>query len=241
MSENTTLEVPVLGMDCAECVAHVEHALSEIPGVSGVQVFLTSEKAVFQADLAQVSAPQIRRAVAGAGYRVPEATRIAGLETAPPIPGAAGATRAEAMENLTGQVLRLFGLVFGVVLFIVIVGEWLGLFEAITRRIPWYVGLPLVLLAGYPVFRNVVRATLRWPGDLAYLDDAGRDCGARRWRMGTAAVVVFFMRVGDYVERFTTERARRAVKDLARWRPRLARLERDGAEVDVPIEQVQRG
>ncbi len=241
MSENTTLEVPVLGMDCAECVAHVEHALSEIPGVSGVQVFLTSEKAVFQADLAQVSAPQIRQAVAGAGYRVPEATRIAGLETAPPIPGAAGATRAEAMENLTGQVLRLFGLVFGAVLFIVIVGEWLGLFKQITRLIPWYVGLPLVLLAGWPVFVNVVRSALRRQVISHTLMTVGVIAAAAIGEWSTAAVVVFFMRVGDYAERFTTERARRAVRDLAALAPQLARVERDGAEAEVPAGQVRVG
>lgn len=238
MPENVTIEVPVLGMDCAECVAHVEHALREIPGVSGVQVFLTSEKAVFQADLARVKAPQIRQAVAGAGYQVPESTRIAGLEDNIP---AAGAARAAVMENLTGQVLRLFGLVFGAVLFIVIVGEWLGLFEQISRRIPWYVGLPLVLLAGWPVFVNVVRAALRRQVISHTLMTVGVIAAVAVGEWSTAAVVVFFMRVGDYAEHFTTERARKAVRDLAVLAPQKARVERAGAEVDVPAEQIAVG
>ncbi len=225
-------------MDCAECVMHVEHALSEIPGVSGVQVFLTSEKAVFQADLARVSAPQIRQAVAGAGYQVPDAARIAGLEDAEPSAGEARTTRAMAMENLTGQVLRLFGLVFGAVLFIVIVGEWLGLFEQITRLIPWYVGLPLVLLAGWPVFVNVVRAAARRQVISHTLMTVGVIAAAAVGQWSTAAVVVFFMRVGDYAEHFTTERARRAVRDLAALAPQMARVERDGVEVEVQASQV---
>jgi len=57
----------------------------------------------------------------------------------------------------------------------------------------------------------------------------------------TAAVVVFFMRVGDYTERFTTERARRAVKDLTAMAPQMARVERDGVEREVPVAQVQVG
>ncbi|HEU5434534.1 MAG TPA: cation-translocating P-type ATPase, partial [Thermomicrobiales bacterium] len=57
----------------------------------------------------------------------------------------------------------------------------------------------------------------------------------------TAAVVVFFMRIGDYAERFTTERGRRAVKDLMALAPRTARVERDGDEIDLPVEQVQVG
>jgi len=57
----------------------------------------------------------------------------------------------------------------------------------------------------------------------------------------TAAVVVFFMRVGDYAEKFTTDRARKAVRDLTAMAPQTARLERDGSEVDVPISEVQPG
>jgi Cd2+/Zn2+-exporting ATPase/Cu+-exporting ATPase len=42
----------------------------------------------------------------------------------------------------------------------------------------------------------------------------------------TAAVVVFFMRVGDYAENMTTEGARRAVKELTALAPQTARIER---------------
>ena len=54
----------------------------------------------------------------------------------------------------------------------------------------------------------------------------------------TAAIVVLFMRVGDYVEGFTAERARRAVKDLTQLAPQTARVERIGVEQEVAIEAV---
>jgi Cd2+/Zn2+-exporting ATPase/Cu+-exporting ATPase len=57
----------------------------------------------------------------------------------------------------------------------------------------------------------------------------------------TAAIVVFFMRVGDYVETFTAERARRAVKDLTALAPQTARIERGGVEEEVPIAEVAPG
>src|SRR4030042_259775 len=57
----------------------------------------------------------------------------------------------------------------------------------------------------------------------------------------TAAVVVFFMRVGDYAEHFTTERARRAVQDMTALAPQQARVERNGEEVELPASQVQVG
>jgi len=46
MSELATLEVPVAGMDCAECTQHVRHAIAALPGVASVDVFLASEKAL---------------------------------------------------------------------------------------------------------------------------------------------------------------------------------------------------
>jgi Cu+-exporting ATPase len=49
------------------------------------------------------------------------------------------------------------------------------------------------------------------------------------------------MRVGDYVERFTTSRARSAVRDLMAMAPQQARVERDGGEADVPADSVQTG
>ena len=68
----TKLEVPVQGMDCAECTMHVQHALAALPGVDNVHVLLSSEKAVLQIDPSQVDLPTIRKAVEGAGYTVPE-------------------------------------------------------------------------------------------------------------------------------------------------------------------------
>ena len=49
------------------------------------------------------------------------------------------------------------------------------------------------------------------------------------------------MRVGDYAEKFTTDRAHKAVRDLTAMSPQTARLERDGQEVEVPISEVQPG
>jgi Cd2+/Zn2+-exporting ATPase/Cu+-exporting ATPase len=57
----------------------------------------------------------------------------------------------------------------------------------------------------------------------------------------TAAIVVLFMYVGDYVERATSEGARRAVRDLTAMAPQTARVEREGLEQEVPIDDVQVG
>ena len=149
MAQLRTIEVPVKGMDCTECTQHVQHALAQLPGVEKVDVFLATEKAVLKADPTRVTLPVIRKAVAEAGYSVPDSADNLPAPTARPI------------QNYARPVLTLFGIVFGAVLFITVVGEWLGLFEKVTELVPWYIGLIIVLIGGYPVFLNVIRATLK--------------------------------------------------------------------------------
>jgi len=147
-AEAKEIEVPIAGMDCADCTQHVQKAIAALTGVESVTVLLGSEKALIQLDPAQVDLAAIRKAVEEAGYSVPAAA--AGQE--PEVRSLAGFHR---------RVLTLLGLVFGAVLFVTVIGEWLGLFGAITTRLPWPIGVAVVLAAGYPVFRNVLRAAAR--------------------------------------------------------------------------------
>ena len=71
MANLQTLEIPISGMDCAECTQHVQQAIEKLPGVQSVKVFLATEKAIVQLDSDQVELPHIRAAVQGAGYDVP--------------------------------------------------------------------------------------------------------------------------------------------------------------------------
>jgi len=226
-----TIEVAVLGMDCAECARHVQQALVAVPGVRSAEVLLAAEKAVLRLDPARVDLPAIRRAVAGAGYRVPESDEAS---------DGSSAAQVEA-RGFTRVVLGFLGVVFGAVLFVVVVGEWLGVFEELTERVPFALGLAIVLGLGYPVFRNVVRAALGRRVIAHTLMTVGVLAALAVGQWATAAVIVFFMRVGDAAERFTTERGRRAVRDLMALAPTTARVERDGREVVMPVAEVRVG
>ena len=54
MAEIRTIEIPIEGMDCADCTRHVNRAISGLDGVQAVEVYLTTEKAVVQLDPQQV-------------------------------------------------------------------------------------------------------------------------------------------------------------------------------------------
>ncbi len=221
------IRIPIQGMDCTECTLHVKDAIAGLPGVESVDVFLASEKAVIQLDPDQVDLPAIRKAVENAGYSAP-------------LPEG-GQPKSNFHQDFRRPILIFLGIVFGAVLFVVVAGEWLGLFEALTARVPSVIGLVVVLLAGYPVFLNVVSAALNKRVIAHTLMSVGVLAALAVGEWATAAVIVFFMRMGDYAEHFTAERARRAVKDLTTLAPQTARVERGGLETEVPIEEVQLG
>ncbi|MEW6240175.1 MAG: cation-translocating P-type ATPase [Chloroflexota bacterium] len=232
-----TLEIPVRGMDCAECTEHVHKAIASLPGVENVDVFLASEKAIVRLDPASVTMTDLRAAVASAGYSVP-----ADVEAALRLRSGQGAANPSGLDPraFTRQVLTILGVLFAVILFIVIVGEGLGLFESISDKIPWPLGLALVIAFGWPVFVNVAKAAWRRQIIAHTVMTMGVIAAAVIGEWITAALVVFFMRVGDYTEKFTTERARRAVKDLTALTPRTARVERDGTEIEISVTELSK-
>lgn len=226
-NEIRTLTVPIKGMDCAECTQHVSQAIARLDGVQSVDVLLATEKAIIHLDPVKVSLPAIRAAVASAGdYSVPE-------EAEPSVLVQGG--------DFNRQLMKLLALVFGGVLSIIVLGEWLGAFELLSRLVPFPIGVLIVLVGGLPIFRNVLRATLRRQITSHTLMTIGAVAALAVGEWVTALIVVLFMRVGDYVETFTTESARRAVKELTAMVPQVARVEGEHGEKNIPIAYVKTG
>ncbi|NWF62670.1 MAG: cadmium-translocating P-type ATPase [Chloroflexi bacterium] len=226
MEQIQTIEIPIAGMDCAECTQHVQHAISGVDGVKKVDVFLSSEKAIVQLNPSVAKMDSIRAAVKNAGYSV------ASKEEETKTPNAA-------LADFSRRIFTAFGIAFGAVIIIVVLGEWLGLLEGLTKLVPFPMGVALVLLGGSPIFYNVIRAALNKQIIAHTLMSIGAIAALVVGEWTTAMVVIFFMHIGGYTERLTTEGARRAVKDLTAMAPQTARIEKNGEEKEIPIAEVQ--
>ncbi|HEY8486542.1 MAG TPA: cation-translocating P-type ATPase [Limnochordales bacterium] len=165
-------------------------------------------------------------------------TRCAGCSGQSPPPHN---PRHEQHHRFTRRAFTLLGALVVGVLFVVVLGEWLGLLPALTRRVPWPAWLFFIGAAGFPVFRGVLRAARRRRVTSRTLMTLGVLAAAAVGEWATAAVVVLLMRAGDFIEEFTTERARGAVRSLLARFPRTARVVRDGAEQLVPAAEVRVG
>ena len=78
------LQVPVEGMTCASCVAHVTHALRDVPSADSVSVNLATEKATLEIDPGVAGFEDVAAAIEDAGYAVAVekvSINIGGLES----------------------------------------------------------------------------------------------------------------------------------------------------------------
>ena len=60
--------IPVIGMACAACSAHVERKLSELQGIRSASVSLASRTALIDYDPSVISLEEMKRAISNAGY-----------------------------------------------------------------------------------------------------------------------------------------------------------------------------
>lgn len=70
MAETKQIVLPVRGMSCASCVAHVEKALEGVHGVKDAKVNLMTNKAAVEYSPDQVGTEEMVKAVTEAGYEV---------------------------------------------------------------------------------------------------------------------------------------------------------------------------
>jgi Cd2+/Zn2+-exporting ATPase/Cu+-exporting ATPase len=215
----------VKGMDCAECALHTEEAVRGLQGVREAQVYLGAERldVVFDPDL--VDTDQIARAVQGAGYQIAEQSDEADAGGAP---------------NLADRLTGIFVLAVVLVILVVTIGEQLGLLEAALTRIPPWVAIAAILVGGYPIFRSVVLALRQGQVKAHALMTLGIIGALSIGEYTAAVVIVFFMRVSDYLEGLTTDRSRQAIRALMRLAPETAHRLKDTDEkdIDVAVEEV---
>lgn len=223
------IEVTVKGMDCAGCARNVQTALEKLEGVESAEVLLSSEKARIKTLDGAPSNESIHKAVKDIGYWIPDEIDDSVQQ------------EDEGLEAMAQKSFKLFGLVFGAVLLVVVAGEWLGLFQAATSFVPFWVGALLVLAAGYPVFKQVVKAAFKGQVISHALMALGAVAALAAGEWVTAAIVVFFMRTGDYIEGYTTDKARDSVRSLTELAPQTATVLSGSEETEVPIDQVQPG
>jgi Cd2+/Zn2+-exporting ATPase/Cu+-exporting ATPase len=218
------LELTVPELDCADEARQIEAALGRVDGVVDVQTAIGARRVIVSFDPAAMRPQAVEEAIRELGMTVSDTPRPARRRRSPP--DALGLAFVSIVALLT-----LAGLV----------AERVGVVDAVVERIPAWLAVAAVLAGGYPIFGNVIRALRRRAVTSHALMTLGIVGALAIGQYAAAAVIVFFMRLADFIEGYTTERSRQAIKELLKLAPETARVERDGRDFEVPAEQVRPG
>jgi Cu+-exporting ATPase len=256
MPENTLtpIDLQVRGMTCASCVRRVERAIAAVPGVQSAAVNLATERA--QVEL-------------GAGSEldaVIAAIRKAGYEATPAIEDAQRQEREAEIGRLRRAVL--VAALATAPLFLVEMGRhflpgahhWLEMTvgEARWRLISFALSGLVLFGPGLRFYQKGVPNLLRATPDMNSLVVLGATAafvysavatfapgllpaGAAHVYYEAAAVIVTLILVGRWFEASAKGRTSDAIKKLMTLQAKSARVIREGAAVDVPIEEVRAG
>ena len=246
------------GMSCASCVGRVEAALKAVPGVIDAQVNLAAERARVTVLSAAVAPADLERAATRAGYpaRVPgdgsashgpdrRADEIVGLRRLTLIAGTLSLP-VLLLEMGSHVVPGLHNLIDGT---IGLRASWMIQFVLTTLVLAWpgrrffVKGVPL-LLRGAPDMNSLVAlgTAAAWGYSVVALFAPGLlPDGTAAVYFESAAVIATLILLGRYLEARAKGRTGAAIEKLVGLRPESARVERDGAVVELPIDRIAVG
>lgn len=234
------IQLGIEGMTCASCVARVERALRQVPGVVSASVNLASEQAAVEAIAGVATRHALTAAVTDAGYavRAPEVQAVAQAhDPSAALRRDALLALALAAPLLAPMLLAPFGVEFGLAPW----QQWLLATPVqvwCARR--FYIAAFKALRAGTANMDVLVSlGTLAAYGLSLYLW-LGAGHGAHLY-FEAAAVVVALVLLGRWLEARAKRRTSEAIRLLGQLRPAQARVLRAGAESLVPLEQVHVG
>lgn len=205
------------GMDCPTCATVIEHALGRLDGVLEAKVSYAAERLRLEYDSEQTSHRAVERRIDALGYRILE-------------PGAQAGWWSEYRELIVS-------LAAGALLS----AGWLGGLAGAPHSVSLGLYLAAYALGGFFTLRDAVQSLLakRFDIDTLMLLAAAGAAALGAWAEG--ALLLFLFSLGHALEHAAMDRARHAIEALAELAPKTALVRRDGAEVEVLVEELLRG
>ena len=245
-----TIDLKLHGMTCSSCVATIEGALNELPGVSATVNFATETAHVIAPETIDI--PTVINTVTQTGYR------------------------AELLNATSNQLLESprigWRLILAIIFAIptIVISMFMSLHEPIDNAIhslldalnllqptnhPWgwlAIGLtvPVLFIAGWPIHRVGLRSLRRANMDtlisIGTLSAFFWSCYAQAAATGeiyveVAAGVMLFILFGRYLESRSKIKAGAALRTLLSLGAKEVSILRNGEEVLAPIDHLQEG
>ena len=247
------ITLPVEGMTCAACSARIERRLGKEPGVQKTNVNFATGEAAVAYDPGAVNLDQLIEAIEQTGYHVRTDLLAADADDG----YEALQAEREAHYRRTRRNLIVASLLS---LPVVVLSMTPGVSFPGLHVLLLALTTPVVLWAGREFFTGAWQALRHGGANMntlvalgvgsAYLyslaatlfpgvfESAGR---AAHVYYEAAAVIITFVLAGRFLEARARSRTGAAIESLLNLQPRTARVERDGAYAEVPVDDLRVG
>jgi Cu+-exporting ATPase len=246
--------IPISGISCASCVATIEKALRQSPGVVSATVNFATNAASVEYAPAAVALADLRRVIREAGYEPLEVNE-----------GSALADHEKAARELEIRTLRrklATGIVLTVPIILGSMHHWFPWSPPLLQSFWTLLALatPVQFWVGRQFYRGAWAALRHKTSDMNTLIAVGTSAAyfyslamtlvpgffqargiAPAVYFETAAVITTLILLGRLLEAIAKGRTSEAIKRLMGLRAKTARVVREGSEVDIPVEDVRMG
>lgn len=249
--EDAELVFTVEGMHCAGCVTKIENAIKEIPGTTQVAVNLGTGMARVRGYAGVLQKRQVLEVLAALGYKATE--RLEGQAQLDREQEIRAAELRRQKRNM--WIVWPLGAVIMVLTFqgMWIVPEFMPM--DVKNWVLMALTLPIVFGPGRQFFSHSWRGLTRGVTDMNLLYATGIGAsfliatintifpnagfgGRQATFFESAALLTAFIILGRYLEAITRGRTSESIRKLMKLQPKVARVLRDGVEVDVPADEV---
>lgn len=248
------MDIEIEGMTCASCVARVEKALKNVPGVQDARVNLATEKARVTMDHSKASNEDILKAVEKAGYKAKapkshsEPEHMNHMNHGEEVGG-------NKSLNLQKQKDRV---ILAAILSAPLIMPMLFQSFKVELHLPAWVqfmlALPVQFWLGGKFYGAGWKAVKNFSGNMDLLVALGTTAAfglsVYLWMFGHghehlyfegAAVIITLVLFGKYLETKAKYQTTEAISALQALRPEIARVRRGESEEEIPSSQVRVG
>jgi len=246
-----SIEVSILGIDCASCVGKIEKALLSTKGVTRAVVNLATQKAKVEYLPSETRLDEIKDAIESTGYKVMEI---------PPEEEVVEDVERVLREREYKKLKKKFsiGLVVSVLIFIGS-SEWIPGIPEIWRNflVLWILATPVQFWVGWQFYRGAWGAFIHRNADMntliavgtsaAYLYSVAATLFPSLFIRGgiepkvyfdTSTIIITLILLGKLLEARAKGQTSEAIRKLMGLQAKTARVVREGKEMDIPVEEV---
>jgi len=252
-----TLELPLLGMTCANCATTIERTLKKVDGVIDASVNLANERATVTYAPGAASRETLVAAVRRAGYDVVESESDAELEDAEAV-ARQSELRHQWQRLIVGATLTIPLVALTMARDLGLLGMWAHeaawlnwLFLALATPVQFWVGWDYYTGA-YKALRNgsanmdvlvAMGTTVAYVYSVIVLvaTTFGVTSFGIHVYFETAAAIITLIVLGKLLEVRAKGQTSEAIKKLMGLQAKTARVVRNGLEGDIPIAEVVKG